>query len=458
MGEKMRFTAGFVKRALGFLGFGTSKLQFLNRGPVKRALLVLVAGAAAVGSPKAMAYTPPPSDFFPIGVFLQPIATFDTWKARGVNTVVDFWPDPSQTLDQWNNAAVSRGLYMIRAPRPNAALDINEKYLLAWSQPDEPDWNQIAPATLAATYANLKKVDPKRPVYINFAGSMALNPYIAKDGATYKQMMQSADWVANDIYPIAAWNRPEWIDFSKTLNPKDMLNATGKRLNLGAAIDVLRPWSGGKQQMAYIETSWQGPMSSLSGPTGVTPAQMRGETWDAIIHGAKGITYFPQQVAGGQKVDNTPADVAAEITRQDALITSLGGVLNSGNDATDNTVPFTSPLLEGTWRTYNGHKYLFVLNMSSATLTGQTVVTAGLEGINKLQVYNELRDESVANGSLVDNFQPYQLHVYTTALGVATPAVVSGVGTPVPEPTGSVLLVAGLGSALMKRRRRNGAN
>ena len=137
-----------------------------------------------------------------------------------------------------------------------------------------------------------------------------------KPAPLYKtQMAKAADIVSSDFYPVSVWNRPEWIDFSKPLDPKDNYNATGKRLNPGTAIDVLRPWAGGKQQMAYIETSWQGPFPTAAA-VGVTPSQLRGEVWDAIIHGAKGITYFPQQVAGGNITDATPANVAAEITRQ----------------------------------------------------------------------------------------------------------------------------------------------
>jgi hypothetical protein len=423
-------------------------------GPIKKAALGVLAGAALAAAPQgALAYDAPAAGFFSIGVFLQPITTFDTWKARGVNTVVDYWPDPSQTMAQWDAAALQRGLYEIRAPQANPALDVNIPNLLAWSQPDEPDYNQISPAALAATYAALKKADPQRPVYMNFAGSMALNPWIAGTGATYKAMIQSADIISNDIYPIAAWNHPNWIDFSQPVPLNDPVNTTGQRLNPGTAIDVLRPWAGGKEQMAYIETSWQGTLSQYASSTGVTPAQMRGEVWDAILHGAKGITYFPQLVAGGSKVDNTPPAVAAEITKQDAVIASLAGVITSGNDATNNTVAFTNPLLEGTWRTYGGQKYLFVLNMSSATLTGAAVSTAGLSGLSQLQVFNESRTESLTQGTLHDSFDPYQLHVYTTA-GTGVGAIAPGVGASVPEPTGSALLLAGIGSCLMKRRRR----
>src|SRR5207237_468100 len=131
-----------------------------------------------------------------------------------------------------------------------------------------------------------------------------------------------------------------------------------------------------------------------------------------------GVIYFPQRV--GATVfshDNTPADVVTEMIKQDALIKSLGGVLNSGTDATRGTITLTNGDLEGTWREYNGHKYLLVLNMSSQTLTDTSFTTAGLSsiGASSLNVFGELRSEQVgANGYLNDTFAPYQLHVYTT--------------------------------------------
>ncbi len=436
------------------------EVKSVSRHPIKLGSLALLAGAATCPL-TALAYTPPPADFFPVGVFLQPSSNFDLWKSRGVNTVVDFFPDPGQTvpqqqtsLDQWNTAAVQRGLHMIRAPRANAALDVNEKYLIAWSQPDEPDFKNINAATLTATYTALKKIDPQRPVYLNVAGSKVMTPYYAGDGTPYQNYAKAADWIANDIYPITAWNHPEWIDFSKPLKSNDIYNGTGKRLNPGTVVDVLRKWTGGKKQMAYIETSWQDLTGPVASSRGVTPRELRGEVWDAIIHGAKGITYFPQRV--GQAVflhDNTPTDVAAEITKQNSLITSLGGVINSGSDATDNTVTLSNPLLEGTWREFAGKKYLFVLNMSSATLKDLAFTTNGLSGTGSLRVFDELRSETLNGGTINDSFQPYQLHVYTTGGGGET-ALTPAIATSVPEPTGSGLLLGGISSFLMKRRRR----
>ncbi len=178
--------------------------------------------------------------------------------------------------------------------------------------------------------------------------------------------------------------------------------------------------------------------------------------WDAIIHGAKGVIYFPQRVGATVFMnDNTPANVVAEMTKQDALIASLGAVINTGNDATDNRVTISgSPDLEGTWRTLNGKQYLFVLNMSSQTLTNLSFSTTGLDKLQELAVYNELRTENVAGGNITDTFTPYQLHVYTTD-GTSAPRLV--VGTSVPEPTGGMMAVVGLGLGLLRRGRRKAA-
>jgi len=275
---------------------------------------------------------------------------------------------------------------------------------------------------------------------------------------TYQAMVQAGDIISNDVYPVTAWSRPQWIDFSQPMVPNDPENATGVRWNPGTAIDALRQLSGGKEQWAYIETSYQDLSSPWANSVGVTPDQLRGEVWDAIINGAKGITYFPQEV--GKTIflnDNTPAAVAAEITKQDALITSLGGVINSSSNATDNRITLTTggktnPLLEATWRSYEGQKYLFVLNMSSETLKNVSFSTTGLQGLGEMQVFDESRTDDVSGDTLTDSFGAYQLHVYDT-VGTAGITTVS-IAAPVPEPSTIGLVLASM-ALLMPRRRRN---
>jgi hypothetical protein len=412
-------------------------------------LLALVLAVAAVRADPAPG-TVPPSSFFPVGVYWQPTGSFDTWKARGINTVIGFYDRPDW-MAEFNNAAVSRGLWMIRNPQANPAADKNQKYLLAWSHADEPDINGASVGKLAADYAKWKAADPTRPIIANFSGQNAMYQFDALTDNLYEQYIKSTDWVSNDVYPITAWNRPDWIDKIAKLNLNDPGNNGGVPFNPGNAVDKLRALSGGKKQLAYIETSFQ--HVGRGTVRGATAAEVRGETWDAIIHGAKGIIYFPQSFAP-DKTDGTPRDVAAEMTRTDAKIAEMGAVLNSDSDAASNPITLTGGL-EGTWRQYLGKSYFFVLNFSHTAAKGARVTLPGLTG--KIDVLDEGRQLSVSSSTFTDTFAPYQLHIYDSSGSTVTSLLqgniaVAAAASPVPEPTGGVLLLV-LGGALLRRRR-----
>jgi hypothetical protein len=289
-------------------------------------------------------------NFFPIGVWSQPIYTFDTWKSRGINTLMKYEPYGGQdSLDEWIAAANAKGLYQIRQSRENPKADLHESRLLAWMYDDEPDYHKTPAATLVSQYTKLKAADRAKPVLVNFSGGNVLS---AKSSKTYKQYLASADWVSNDFYPVTGWGRPDWIDYNKKL---------AHHGTPGMAVSRLSNWSGEKPQFAIIETSNQ-HLSWIKNPRSVTPDELRGEVWDSIINGAKGIVYFPMQIGDGFHYDATPADVVAEMATQDARIKSLAAVIN----AHGGTVPWVeySSMLEGMTRSLKGSEYFFVLNMS----------------------------------------------------------------------------------------------
>jgi len=117
--------------------------------------------------------TAAPDCFFPIGVWSQPVYSFATWKARGVNTMVNYESEGGTvSIDQWSNAVDALGLYQIRQPRGNPALDIKETSLLAWMNNDEPDVNGVGLSVLAANYTKWKAVDPGMPIFTNLSGEI----------------------------------------------------------------------------------------------------------------------------------------------------------------------------------------------------------------------------------------------------------------------------------------------
>ena len=421
---------------------GSTAISSLTRYVAIGAMMAVAGVASAADAP--------PADLFPIGVYWQPTSSFDTWKSRGVNTVVGFYDKPAD-MEAFNQAAVSRGLWMIRNPRANPADDKNQKNLLAWSQVDEPDINGVAVATLAANYAKWKAADPTRPVIANFSGQNAMYQLDGLTDTLYKEYIKSADWVSNDVYPVTAWNHADWIDKNTKYNPNDPSNNFGLPFTPGNSVDKLRELSKGKKQYAYIETSFQNLKSGPSkGARGATAAEVRGETWDAIIHGAKGIIYFPQSF-GPDKADATPADVAAEITKTDAKIARFATAINSDSEASSNPISLTGSL-EGTWRQFQGKMYYFVLNFSHTAANGIHVALNGATGLN-VDVAEESRKLLISGGSITDSFAPYQLHVYeTNGSGQSATAPPTGVGAAVPEPTCGALLLLAAGGLLRRRR------
>ena len=157
----------------------------------------------------------------------------------------------------------------------------------------------------------------------------------------------------------------------------------------------------------------------------------------------------------------TPADVVSEMTTQNARIQSLAKVLNASANPTADKIAMNSTLLEGARKNYDGDQYFFILNMSSKTLSNQTVTLPGLTGLSNLDVFGEGRELGFANGQLVDQFDPWEMHVYHADLAGFGILPASGQELPVagsdvpavPEPTTIGLLsFAVLG--LCARRRR----
>jgi hypothetical protein len=367
------------------------------------------------GPPVQPTTTWSPSDtsgYFTIGVFRQPVQTLANWKARGINTAVFFYPDNPDWMTQYIQTTQSLGLYEIRNPQANIYADRGDSLLLAYSHPDEPDINGIPNSFLAAEYAQWKAANPSVPVLVNVSGGDVLRPtYPANKDQIYQGIFSSSDWVTSDVYPVTSWAHPQWIDKAVALvnNGSDPYFST-IAFNNGLAVDKIRQLTGGKHQFSYIETSFQNNSSGPSiGGRVVTPDEFRGESWDAIIHGSKGLIYFPQAF-NPDVTDATPANIVAEMTKTDALITSYGAALSSGSDSSNNYVNLPGGL-EATWRDFGGHRYYFVLNFSHGGAWNQTLNLPGLSG-GAVEVAGEGRSVFSNGAAITDSFQPYQLHVY----------------------------------------------
>jgi hypothetical protein len=248
--------------------------------------------------------------------------------------------------------------------------------------------------------------------------------------ATYAQYSLGADWVAQDIYPVTGFLSPNKLNW------------------VGQATAATIQYSGNKPTFAFIETSNQRLFSGTNpewGERGVTPAEMRFEIWDAIVHGAKGIFYFTQSF-NGFRYDATPPDVAAEMAKQNAVITGLAPALNTTSDTDQTALSYANGKLEGMFRTYNGVEYLILVNTTNGQMTA-TFPSDLLPANATLEVLGENRELIPSDLAYSDDFDPYGVHVYAVIPdGMQALAV--------PEPGSLALAGVGAMAGLLLRRRR----
>jgi hypothetical protein len=346
------------------------------------------------------------ASFFPLAADFQPSSSFPTWKARGINTVVRV--PSTEGLEPWTAAARAIGFKMIRDARPDPRADANETNLLAWHIADEPDCgipNQFGECQMVDArirqiedrYNALKAIAPNFPVFPNLTGGLVQDPGdvlcngLGDTGALldgYPRLLHASDWVSHDHYPVLL-NQP--------------LGSTGD------IIDKLTRWAPGAPQFAYVEASAIAP-----GSREPTVDEFRGEIWNAIVHGARGIFYFPH---GGcnpcQTNDATPPPIQDEMRRQNLRITGLATVLQSAINPA--TIGFRSGLpLVATWRQSGGKTYYIVLNFSPQSLT-RTLTVTGFTPSAAFIVVGENRSAGGAGRtSFSDAFGPYEVHIYRT--------------------------------------------
>jgi hypothetical protein len=334
--------------------------------------------------------TGPPE--FVIGIWGQPSNYAWRWQARGVNTMVaaDLYGG-RVPLKHWDDEVAGLGMYAIRAPAADPKDDVGRENLLAWLANDEPDVHKTDPKVTSAAYERLKKIDPDRPVFMNFSGGHVVGYQDRNWKHPYPQWVEGGDWISNDIYPVAGWNLPN-------------------RLGLvGEAIDRLRAVDPSKPQFAFIEVSDQGLAWNLSAP-GPTPDQVRAEIWDAVIHGARGITYFADQFKPSFSYNAMTPDVEAEMIRQNALLKSLNGPLLAPLSPRGYKVEVPAGM-EATLRQFKGKTYVIVLNFKSKHRDNLKIKLTGVDD-GTAQVHGENRSVQITSGQITDDFEGYTPHIY----------------------------------------------
>ena len=292
----------------------------------------------------------PPRDpkFFPIAVWLQAPKNSPRYKAIGINTYIGLHNGPTE--EQLADLK-KHGMYVICHQNEVGLKHKDESFIIAWMHGDEPDnaqstkthwksgeeikaaWPEaplksleewgawgppIPPKQIIADYAEIKKRDPSRPVFINLGQGVAWDGWHGRGIRTnkpedYAQYVKGADILSYDIYP-ANQDKPEVKD---------------QHWMVPFGVERLIKWTGGKKPVWNVVEC-----TGYGGPSGrPTPDVVRSQVWMSLIQGSQGIVYFvhvfkPNFIETGLLADKEMAEAVGKLNQQ---ITELAPVLNSQN-------------------------------------------------------------------------------------------------------------------------------
>jgi PKD repeat protein len=294
----------------------------------------------------------------------------------------------------------------------------NHEGMLAWNWRDEPELGgdeQYLPAGVVRAWSRrCHDLDPNHPSSVNLVGAWIgdaypswawsrSGDYLYMDNAgIFGRRTNVAEILSMDYYPIE-WAAPHsrGATVAQLITILDAFRErTGNMLPLMSCVETcdINEADGGVRQ----PTPWH-----------PTPAQLRMLTWINVIHGMKGIVWFPWH--SGTPDGNYPvmAEFVDQITRLTPVV--LGPEINP-------VVTISAPgaRIDTMVREYNGHTYLFAVNVNESDITGAsigstvnaTINISGLTYTGNASVFDEGRTVTVTGGSLIDGFAVNAVHIY----------------------------------------------
>lgn len=256
---------------------------------VLAALIALWPATPAVGQPTAPATQPTTRPTwtvpeFVIAVDQQPVALLEQWKVLGCNTLWGIGAGEDQTA--WVREANRLGLYQVRPPVGDPAIDPCNPLLLAWLHGDEPDLKGITADRLAAIRAGPDKAATVRavPWALNLSGGLLSG--LVKPAALhvpapdYRALCAQADWLSQDVYPVAGWNLAAGADLFAPFRLTRQLQRDNP----------------GKEIFVYVEMSRQGLGWLPGGGRCSSVAEFKVQLRAARKAKVRGIILFPECV------------------------------------------------------------------------------------------------------------------------------------------------------------------
>lgn len=363
-------------------------------------------------------------DYFPLAVWLQEPKNAPRYQEAGINLYIGLWQGPTQEqIDELEK----HGMPVICAQNAFAIQHLDEEIIVGWMHGDEPDnaqniaagWEELAdaevkvtingneygkwgppvpPSRIVADFARIEVIDPTRPVFLNLGQGVAWSypgrGVRRRHPEDYLEYIKGCDIVSYDIYP-ARHSNPE---------------IKGNLWYVPKGVTQLREWSNDERIVwNCIECNRAGIADEKP-----TPEEVRTEVWMSLIHGSRGIIYFVHHfnpfIEAGLFADE---ELLRGVTALNQQITRLAPVLNSptivegvNTSSDDENIPVAVMAKE-----YRGATYLFAVAMRAGA-TSATFTVADMEGKRSVEVLDENRTLTSANGVFADHFEPYEVHLY----------------------------------------------
>jgi hypothetical protein len=349
-------------------------------------------------------------NYFPIAVWLQNPANAPRFKAAGINLYVGLYNGPtSNQLATLQKA----GLSVICGQRRGLEHKDNP-VIIGWMHGDEPDNAQslgqgkgygppILPEKIVQDFERIRAADPSRPVLLNLGQGVAWDNYIGRGvrrnhPEDYPEYAKGCDIASFDIYPVVH-DKPE---------------IAGKLEFVAKGVERLRGWAGPERPVwNCIECTHISNTNSKA-----TPQQVRAEVWMSLIHGSRGLIYFVHQFKPAFKEAALLDDpeMLAAVTAINQQIHQLAPVLNSPSITNDVTVKSSDTNAPIAWmlKRRTDATWLFAVNLRNRPTRG-TFAGAELAAGISAEVLGESRSLKVGAGELVDDFKPYEVHLYRMA-------------------------------------------
>lgn len=340
--------------------------------------------------------------FLPIMQWLQSSSRIAYQKDLGINTFVGNGGD--NTSAEYLAECQAQGVWCVMDPSDMSVSA--DPALLGWIFGDEPDLdsNAVEPEEIRSQYESIKASDPSHVTLLTltsgFYSQMDPPDWMSGDRSRYYDYATASDAVGFDLYPVYGWCRPDWLYY---------VGASQEEL-----VTEYAPSRATYQWIECARTSSQWcDLDEREQDDGPTPAELRNEVWQAIVHGAKAIGYFTHS---WECPDYTQfclsAEQEAELERTNAQLTALTvPILSAPYEKTVTVAPSSTARIDWTTRRVDDKVTLIAANLETSAVE-VSFHAPGLVVDAEISVHDEDRTLSPAGESFTDSFGPLAVHIY----------------------------------------------